>query len=74
MKLKLSKILKVLNGLSKVLNKDIEFRYKFRKAITEAYIDCERQYRSRTNKRYLNLNDKHIIGQHVAQVIINKIR
>lgn len=55
-----------------LLGQDEEYREAWKANIAMAYIDCERQYRRKHNKRgkYLNQHDKHTIANNAAEYFI----
>ena len=68
-------IKKDLNGsitiLSDALKSDIAYRESWIANIAMSYIDCERWYKERTKKKFLNKSDKHTIANESAKHFLN---
>lgn len=55
-----------LDKLIHALKNDKEYREGWKANIAMAYKDSEQWYKSKTNKKYLNSEDKHIIANNAA--------
>jgi len=53
------------------LGNDIDYRRGWIANIAMAYIDCERWYKEKTGKTYLNQMDKHTIANNAAEHFLN---
>ena len=56
--------------LVNALKTDESYRISWVVNIAMAYIDCERWYKERTGKKYLNRQDKHIIANEAAEYFL----
>lgn len=59
-----------IKSISKELNKDKDYRRSWTANIAMAYKDNERWYKTKTGKRYLNHQDKHIIANNAAEYFL----
>jgi len=53
--------------IAEILRTDTDCRIEWVINIEKAYITCEEEYRKRTKKKYLNLEDKHTIASEAVE-------
>lgn len=61
------KLKEAISKLTSELKKDKEYRRGWADNIAMAYIDSERWYKDKTQKKTLNRKDRHIIANNAAE-------
>ena len=59
-------LIKNMIALNIELKTDSSYYESWKSNIAMSYIDAENSYRKKTNKKFLNNNDKHIIANNAA--------
>lgn len=62
--------MELIKDLKEKLRKDEGYRYGWISNIAMSYIDIEKSYRDKTNKKYLNKQDRHIVANDAAKNFI----
>lgn len=68
-----TKLDQAIHILQAELLNDPGYRISWIENIAMAYKDNERWYKEKTNKKFLNRRDKHIIANQAAEYFINQL-